>query len=167
MKKAEIKRRKRVVPVDAPQYNQNSGPMINDLMDEDASLETESRASVAPSVATSQPSNNRHTNGGPIPVDFTDAFRRQTLLQPQQHDPALPRKRTFSASTRDEDEPYAPTVHLTSRGSENIDPSLSPRESTPHGSRDNKRAELRREAERMREMLLAKEREIAALGEEG
>jgi len=187
MKKAEIKRRKRIVPVGASQYGASSSPMIHDLADEEASLESDSRASLDPALAATHlhPIQSHHISGGPIPVDFTEAFRRRTSLQPQQNDYAVSRKRSFSASVQD-DEPYAHSqnvvVAIRNEGgdaanintavnengdkteNENIDPSLSPHDTSPQAVQDSRRAELQREAEKMRRLLLAKEREIAELG---
>ena len=80
------------------------------------------------------------------------------------------RKRSHSVSTRDDNEeiePYRHAQNLPDTDEGNIDPALSAGDSVPLPSRDTKRAELQREAEKMRRLLLEKERELAALGEEG
>ena len=176
MKKAEIKRRKRVVPVDASQPGSNNSPIVSELVDEEPG--SDPNAMIDPSITASLPHEHQHDHdheqeyehirGGPIPVDFTDAFRSLPSSRKERHDD-LPssRKRSFSASIRDEaEQPYMHAQNVPSMtSSENIDPSLSPSEAVPYSAVNGRRAELQREAERMRELLLAKEREIAALGE--
>ncbi|WPB03081.1 uncharacterized protein RHO25_007718 [Cercospora beticola] len=100
----------------------------------------------------------------PIPVDFTDAFK-------QRNDIGESKKRSYSA-TQDELAPRLQNLPPI----ENIDPAL-PRASTsaaaPAGpsssakAKEDRRAELKREAERMRAMLEAKERELAELSDDG
>ncbi|KAK4544920.1 hypothetical protein LTR36_003825 [Oleoguttula mirabilis] len=201
MKKAEIKRRKRVVPTESAQYGLES-PNMTELIDDETSTQPHMRASMAPSVSSSAYEQPRIACG-PIPVDFTDAFRNHSLHhRPRQlhehdheqeqehghrHEPSTRRKRSFSTSTRDdgeaeaeaerehEHEPYRHGQNIassSSRDDENIDPSLAAgirnSGSGPSvSSRDGRRAELQREAERMRRMLLEKERELAELGEDG
>ncbi|CAK4030409.1 GATA factor SREP [Lecanosticta acicola] len=163
MKKSEIKRRKRVVP--AP-TNQEGG--YSDAMS-DGSVHSEQRASVPPSVVAT-PLMDRPSEGspfitqpetsrlGPVPVDFTDSFRNRDDT----------RKRSFSISAADEREPYPHPQNVTSTpNASNIDPSLPGRGSEASNTKENRRTELRREAERMRQLLLEKERELAELGEEG
>lgn len=163
MKKAEIKRRKRVVPANLQQQPQDqNSPHASDIMDEDSSLQPDHHL---PPTQT----NPR----GPIPVDFTD-FRRYTRPQPMELDdrthglPSVPRKRSFSMSTRDNEHPYAHAQNADppqARGDANIDPSLPTGEdSTSNGLKEARRAELQREAERFRRMLEEKERELAELG---
>lgn len=159
MKKAEIKRRKRVVPVNM-QFDANDSPQMSEIMDEEPTLQSESSH-----VQEDEPNRLR---GGPIPVDFTDAFRqRQQHTRDVQTDgqQSIPRKRSFSV-TDEEEHPYAHAQNTDTRPrDENIDPSLSERETaSPAVSKETKRAELQREAERFRQMLLEKERELAELG---
>jgi GATA-binding protein, other eukaryote len=184
MKKAEIKRRKRIVPADVSQ------------VDEDASMtaQPDQRASVAPSTITSSAQDiPLRPASGPIPVDFTDTFRPQSHAHPRPvnsprealDDPrqssattiSSHRKRSFSTSERGEVEPYRHAQNMSSppplaaaAGTDddnmNIDPSLSaqPPASDRALTKEERRAALQREAEEMRERLLAKERELAELG---
>lgn len=184
MKKAEIKRRKRIVATDSSQYGQGS-PGMSDMMEDDASVQSELRGeSMAPSTLSAhQMHDSPRIAGGPIPVDFTDAFRNHSIQHHHQADrygehehPAQPsRKRSFSATLRasDSEEPYAhaQNVGRATAGAlrpedENIDPAL-PTTRDPTAPKERRRAELQREAERMRRMLLEKERELAELGDEG
>ena len=151
MKKAEIKRRKRVVPANMQNQIQND-PNASDIMDEDS--ETNAGAYDPPT---------RH-HGGPIPVDFTDTFRQLRAATQDADNQSIPRKRSFSVSVREE-HPYE---HAQNRRSverdERIDPDLMRDENVPPpGSKEAKRAELQREAEQFRRMLMEKERELAAL----
>jgi len=208
MKKAEIKRRKRIVPTDAapPAAAVYSSPATTNeamVLDDEAVSSTHrpgigaARASLDPS-SHDQASPRTAMGGGPIPVDFTDSFRplplrqqsqEQDTLHPSQNlddqdPPPASRKRSFSARERDEDtngdEPYLhpqnvcspppPPPHQNGQQQppNNIDPSLSAAsDPTAASSKEARRAELRREAERMRQMLLEKERELAELGGEG
>lgn len=175
MKKAEIKRRKRVVP--------------NHLVPDDQSsvytAETaeEERRSMAPSDVPSPPFATQHNQdsksdirmaGGPIPVDFTDTFRsRKPLPQGEAtRTSPNPRKRSFSAAAGDHVEPYAHAQNMSSANDDNIDPSLPARnrepsaESSQQRDKEARRAALQAEAEKMRRMLLENERELAALGGE-
>lgn len=163
MKKAEIKRRKRVVPND--QYAQGS-PGLSEPLDDDVSVQSDMQASMA--LTQELP----RMVGGPIPVDFTDAFRNHAQLQQQPYDQdeqqSIPRKRSFS-STRDDGE-IMPYRHAQNVEDGNIDPSLSfglRAAAAASATKDARRAELQREAENMRQMLMEKERELAELGEEG
>jgi hypothetical protein len=164
MKKAEIKRRKRVVPANIQQqqpHDQNS-PNASDMMEEDSSLQSEP-----------QPSTIQTIPRGPIPVDFTDSYRH-AHPQPMEIDehprglPSVPHKRSFSMSTRDDKQPYAHAQNADPRQvrrDENIDPSLpSGEDPASSGLKEARRAELQREAERFRRMLEEKERELAELG---
>ncbi|WPH04435.1 Hypothetical protein R9X50_00732600 [Acrodontium crateriforme] len=165
MKKAEIKRRKRVVPVDQTQYQPSpapSGPIVMHL-------------EKVPANSGAHHSES-HQRGGPIPVDFTDAFRKQSLHRIDAEDQANnnPRKRSFSTSVRSDDQDASTRSqgHRTPANNHdnmNIDPALpSTHESTPSAlSKDARRAELQRQAEDMRRMLVEKERELALLGDEG
>ncbi|KAL9080771.1 MAG: hypothetical protein Q9157_000558 [Trypethelium eluteriae] len=150
MKKGEIKRRKRVVPVVADQ--------------------AQARMSTSPE---SHPSplqqDGDHTDDNqiqdhrqprqhfPPAVDFTDSFASR-----QRHDnEAHSRKRSFSMSEND-----GATPESTSRS---LDPALAALSaatamqcSEKHGKAD-RRVQLEKEAENLRQMLLAKERELAAM----
>ncbi|KXS93593.1 hypothetical protein AC578_5009 [Pseudocercospora eumusae] len=128
MKKAEIKRRKRVVPASSSSSHQNPQPDAGGYND-----------------AMSDHSDQRATpdQAPPIPVDFTEAFRNK--------------KRTFSAT-----EPYPHPQTSAGESSPVLDPAL------PHrgpSSKEDRRAELRKQAEIMRQALLEKERELAELEE--
>ncbi|KAI5362845.1 Putative Zinc finger, GATA-type, Zinc finger, NHR/GATA-type, transcription factor GATA [Septoria linicola] len=158
MKKAEIKRRKRVVPAAVNQQLQGSS-LQNDNMSEVSAPSERGGPSVL-NTPLQQPevSPFMHTTShtpGPIPVDFTDAFR-------QRDDIGESRKRTYSAT---HEEHYQQVQNVAMH--ENIDPALPHRTPAAGQSKEDRRAELRREAETMRAMLEAKERELAELGEEG
>ncbi|KAM3424387.1 hypothetical protein BST61_g11075 [Cercospora zeina] len=103
-----------------------------------------------------------HSGPAPIPVDFTDAFKhRGDYIGGGES-----KKRSFSATQ--EDAP-APQQFQTLPSIENLDPAL-PRAAVAASSakaKEDRRAELQREAERMRAMLEAKERELAELSDEG
>ncbi|KAK3680352.1 GATA type transcriptional activator of nitrogen-regulated proteins [Vermiconidia calcicola] len=169
MKKAEIKRRKRVVPANIQQQQQfdQDSPRMSDIMDEDSSMQSEPRSSVAPSGTTTQmqedlPSQHR----GPIPVDFTDSFRPINAQRIDTEESSIPRKRSFSAAARDE-HPYQHAQNVGSPArDEDIDPSLPSRDSPSPASdaKEARRAELQREAQKFRQMMLEKERELAELG---
>ena len=149
MKKAEIKRRKRVVP----------NNMINDDQSSVYTAETaeDERRSIPPHTtdAPSPPFSNQPESkvqirlaGGPIPVDFTDTFRSQkppsnTTGESTQPSPN-PRKRSFSAAAGQEEEeeanaqrPYAHAQNVvsppssSSNNNDNIDPSLPSRNRDP------------------------------------
>ena len=162
MKKAEIKRRKRVVPANLQQQDQSS-PHTSDMMEEDSSMLSEAGASQMPEDRP-----ERVRQSGPIPVDFTDSFRQAPshAMDTDERAPSLPHKRSFSMSAQDDEKPYAHAQNVESlTRNENIDPSLGMRDSTlPPVSKEAKRTELRREAERFRQMLLEKEKELAELG---
>lgn len=153
MKKAEIKRRKRVMPVDH-HFAQGSPVGEPVMMEEDTST-----------VPLQEPP---RALGGPIPVDFTDAFRGHAQLQPPDTVP-LQRKRTHSTSTRgdsDQEPSYrteAPYRHAQNVLDENIDPNLGMRDSAPPAEKEARRAKLEEERERMRKMLEEKEKELRAL----
>ena len=163
MKKAEIKRRKRVVPANLQHLEQDS-PQTSELMDEDTQSDGRS---TAPSTTTQQANSPRRHLGGPIPVDFTDTFRHLRTTSPRiaSEEQIIPRKRSFSVTNAETEHPYEHAQNLRS-ADENIDPSLPNRDSTPimPGSKEARRAELQREAERYRKMLLEKEKELAELG---
>lgn len=161
MKKAEIKRRKRVVPANIQQQHPDqASPNASDMMDEDNSLHSEPHSAAQPLPR------------GPIPVDFTDSFRtaRQQPMEIDERPPSIPHKRSFSMSTGGEGEhPYAHPQNVEHRPQpsrdDNIDPSLpSTDESATTDAREAKRAALQREAEKFRRMLEEKEKELAELG---
>lgn len=170
MKKAEIKRRKRVVPANMQQQQQQqaqSSPYHNsDVTDEDAVVYSDSQPSM-PRSADQRPDDFQYERAppGPIPVDFTSSFR--AINAPRPHDEsAVPRKRSFSVSNHDgEEHPYAhpQNVRTPSRDS-NIDPGLSgpPAEVS---SKEARRAELQREAEQLRRMMAENERRLAEMEE--
>ncbi|PPJ56524.1 hypothetical protein CBER1_03898 [Cercospora berteroae] len=172
MKKAEIKRRKRVVPaVSGQQHMQHQGsPFPTDNMSEGSAPSERGGPSSLLNTPLQQPESSPfvHTvshGPAPIPVDFTDAFK-------QRSDIGDSKKRSYSA-TQDE---LAPRLqHLPPI--ENLDPAL-PRANAATAAasagpcssakaKEDRRAELKREAERMRAMLEAKERELAELSDDG
>ncbi|GAB7362639.1 hypothetical protein MBLNU230_g2949t1 [Neophaeotheca triangularis] len=215
MKKGEIKRRKRVVPAVAGQYEQQphqTSPSLREpTTDEDRSAMTTEPApsplnpnqpfdaNIDPAMQDHhQHHTDPHPRNAPIPVDFTNFTRQpQTIASstpsPSNHShshPSVPSKRTFSTSERDNpapqiaELPYPHAQNTSPRSNnqhnDNIDPSLqqsqqrlptrSPSMPGVAGSaeREARRTALRKEAESMREMLLAKERELAEMGvEEG
>ncbi|CAK1358215.1 GATA factor SREP [Cercospora beticola] len=171
MKKAEIKRRKRVVPaVSGQQHMQHPGsPFPADNMSEGSAPSERGGPSSLLNTPLQQPESSPFVHAvshgpAPIPVDFTDAFK-------QRNDIGESKKRSYSA-TQDELAPRLQNLPPI----ENIDPAL-PRASTsaaaPAGpsssakAKEDRRAELKREAERMRAMLEAKERELAELSDDG
>lgn len=216
MKKGEIKRRKRVVPVEAQMHMQEVR-YSNEVPDETRSILSQTHG-VSPAASSANPPSSRQP-GAPIPVDFTDMYRRPAAIntasshltsqhRPQDAEEGSSRKRSRSESERGSEPPQptiAPAAHSTQNvGLEpkihpyhhaqnlpspsqdvNVDPALTnsadgadassaptalsqPEVSTAQDAQQNsRRAELQREAERMRELLAAKEREIAALGEDG
>ena len=128
----------------------------------------------------------RPPRGAPVPVDFTNFLRRAVNQLDSPTPSEATRKRSFS-QTGDEPQPMrdAPGQRNLSNG-ENIDPSLSVAtvadESSPSQqaaaptapmamsgeqslSVEARRLALARERENLMAMLMAKEREIAALGE--
>ncbi|TKA33549.1 hypothetical protein B0A50_00384 [Salinomyces thailandicus] len=189
MKKAEIKRRKRVVPADGQYAPTTTSPPPSSSERMLMLIEDE-----ASSVATPLPEPPRAL-GGPIPVDFTDAFRNHAQLQPIDHRTSVSRKRSHSTSTRSESSsenedgdgsadqqqhqqhqqyqqqeqpeyPYRHAQNIQTR-SHNIDPSLnSARDSASPAEKDARRARLQEEREGMRRLLLAKEAELQALEDE-
>lgn len=178
MKKAEIKRRKRVVPTLHDQNHIFESSQVQFETQSATSPRLDQRSSATPSTAPTmddlmnpapEPSLNGHhrhneTHRPPMPVDFTH-------YQPPPADNR--RKRSFSTSAGEE--PTPPSQSARRNGS--IDPSLAailnnveaitavPLSSRPkEDGRTSRREELEKEAARIREMLVAKEREIAALG---
>jgi hypothetical protein len=198
MKKSEIKRRKRVVPM--------TGNTIEHIPHNDAASDVD--VSMASSVYSGQdrtsPSDSepysRPAAGLPIPVDFTGSFRNPRPAPRSQDDQSYSqdgsssaRKRSFSATAEESHShnhnrhdnngnnnetsyPHpqdvvmhdAPVDNTTARGESelSIRALLSP-DTTITPSKETRRLELRREAEKMRQALLEKERELAELGEEG
>jgi GATA-binding protein len=175
MKKAEIKRRKRVVP--------------NNLMNDDRSsvytAETaeEERRSIPPSGEapsppfSHNPDDKEHVRlaGGPIPVDFTDTFRarKHTADGDSQSLPHNPRKRSFSAAAQDQtSEPYAHAQNMATDNDDNIDPALPAENRAPSnegsrpGDKDARRAALQAEADQMLRLLQENQRKMQALNEE-
>lgn len=162
MKKAEIKRRKRVVPSHLAPEEQE-----------------EERRSTAPGDVLSPPHHTHEIKppvrpaGGPIPVDFTDTFRAKQPTINDSPSPSNPRKRSFSAANDHPPEPYAHAQNIPTVNDPNIDPNLptsnarepSAEASQQNSDREARRAKLQADAERMRKMLLENERELAALGE--
>ncbi|SMY27953.1 unnamed protein product [Zymoseptoria tritici ST99CH_1A5] len=170
MKKAEIKRRKRVVPAAG---NQIAEPGTTFPVDGAADLQARSENQTTSPASTSEAppedpeqdtymqteeQHRPHRPGDPMPVDFTDFLR-------QREAPAESKKRTFSAINQDGAYPHHQNV-VSSRENENIDPSLPQRAPGGGDAKESRRAELRREAENMRQLLIAKERELEALGDE-
>lgn len=158
MKKSEIKRRKRVVPANTNYDNQQPAY---------AEQSSDAASSHAPSTSP----NPRHQHITPleprtgptaIPVDYTDTFRRPLSTVTE---PSLPHKRPYAAASAkpSESEPYPHPQNMGFSAINAIDPSLPTREPQ---SREARRAELQREAERMRQMLEEKERELAALNDD-
>lgn len=159
MKKAEIKRRKRVMPANMQQSEQTS-PQMSETLDEDSSMHSESLSSGMPAAHEAL---LRQTAGGPIPVNFTDSFRQNRPRTANNEAQTVPRKRSFSVA--EEDHPYAHAQNVESHArDENIDPALSAREPGPV-SKEARKAQLQKEAEQFRQMLEAKERELAELGD--
>jgi hypothetical protein len=200
MKKSEIKRRKRVVPM--------TGNTIEHIPQahNDAASDVDMSSSVYSDHDRTSPSGSDtfpRTAGLPIPVDFTSSFRNtRPTAQREQDDPSHShdgsnRKRSFSASAeenhhnsnnRHESEtsyPHPQDVVMHDAPSDNARPyagggtgggeseisirALLSSDNNNHDtpSKESRRLELKREAERMRQALLEKEREIAELGEEG
>lgn len=192
MRKSDIKRRKRVVPALTDQHLVHQYA-AQPLSDTETSPDPTAATSILPHNITPphahhHPQAHESTMGGdsgrpgaraPVAVDFTNfSVRRKPNVAlhapqkpPQPTSPSTNHKRSFSVSAASEqsDAPSRPPHNAA-----NIDPTLSggvhsvlaeSAAAAPHPSRDdNRRAELQREAAKMREELLAKEREIAALG---
>lgn len=164
MKKAEIKRRKRVVPA-----HMNSGGAVPGHADQPS----DRALSHDPLPTSPLPQERRITvlepRTGPsaIPVDFTDAFR-QNAPQHAYNDPQhIPSKRSYSSSamaTTPAENAHTQPVGFSAINA--IDPSLPLHEDGQPVSKEARRAELRREAERMRQLLEEKERELAALADD-
>ncbi|KAI9713424.1 MAG: putative electron transfer flavoprotein subunit [Bogoriella megaspora] len=151
MKKGEIKRRKRVVPAIADQAQatmstspdpQQPSPLLS--MDDDGDS----------NMQDLQP--RLHY---PPAVDFTGSFVGRQ--ERQYSDEPRSRKRSFSVSESDE-----PRQDLSNP---QLDPALAALSATAAiqsvevQRKDERRAQLEKEAEDLRQMLLAKERELAAM----
>jgi GATA-binding protein len=194
MKKAEIKRRKRVVP----------NNMVNDDQSSIYTAETaeDDRRSIPPHNEAPSPTSLSHQTeskfqvrlaGGPIPVDFTDTFRAQRLTpntnnnESSRPSPQNSRKRSFSATAGEEGEhnasgPYPHAQNMVSPGNnDNIDPSLPARNRAPSAEplrkvegtttnsssdKDARRAALEAESEKMLLMLQENRRKLEALRNE-
>ena len=163
MKKAEIKRRKRVVPTESTQYEQVS-PRMSEMTDDDVAMQSDAGEAFIAPLAVLEAQEQRFV-GGPIPVDFTDAFRNRTIQrsphthgldhdhdnehghQQHQHLHTNPRKRSFATSARSSSPNYdinhkgdvsmlyrhAHNV-VSPQSDENIDPSLGAEEESNDNS---------------------------------
>lgn len=151
MKKGEIKRRKRVVPAVADQaqatMSTSPDPLPSPLKHDD------DRAG-----NNDVPEHRQSRQHFPPAVDFTGSF----TSQPRPHDDEThSRKRSFSMSENDGGPPES-TNH-------SLDPALAALtaaaavQSSEEHDRADRRARLEKEAENLRQMLLAKENELAAI----
>jgi GATA-binding protein len=187
MKKAEIKRRKRVVPANGA--DDGSSVYTSDLTEEDRRSLPPGGATPPPAYLTSDslvptyPSPNPYPSdkkaqtrppSGPIPVDFTSMWNRPRNSPSEEHvesqpQASIPRKRSFSAASEPGPSLYPHAQNVAPTRDDNIDPALPGQPSDPSqpSQKDVRRAELQAEAERMRQMLSAKEREIAELYADG
>jgi hypothetical protein len=156
MKKAEIKRRKRVVPNNMITDDQSSVYTAETAEDERRSIPPNAEAPSPPFSNQTESKAQIRLAGGPIPVDFTDTFRAQRLTpninnktnESNRPSPSNPRKRSFSAAAGHEGEedneakPYAHAQNMVSphpnnnnnHNDDNIDPSLPARNSEPSGT---------------------------------
>lgn len=162
MKKAEIKRRKRVVPATGGQVVEQGTPFTNDNLSDSGN--SDQRTSVPP-MNMDTGAEGESYEGVPlrtIPVDFTETFRRSEASNES-------KKRSFTARGHGEDtDHYARPQHATSSPeNRHIDPSLPHRGSGASDSKGSRRAELQMEAEKMRQRLLETERQLAELGDDG
>lgn len=167
MKKAEIKRRKRVVPATGGQLVEQGTPYPSDNLSDSGN--SDQRPSVPPSLMDTGPDGESYAqmydDNVPlrtIPVDFTEAFRQREATNES-------KKRSFTARGHGEDtDHYARPQNVASPAEdENIDPSLPHRGSGASDSKGSRRVELQKEAEKMRQRLLETERELAELGDDG
>ena len=151
MKKGEIKRRKRVVPAvaDQAQATMSTSPDPQpspDQHDDDGIGESHVQSHLQPQQRF------------PPAVDFTGSFASQ---QTRRDDETHSRKRSFSMSENG-GEVSESTNHA-------LDPTLAALsaaaavQSPEQHNRGDRRAQLEREAENLRQMLLAKEKELAAI----
>jgi len=175
MKKAEIKRRKRVVPNNLMTDDQSSVYTAETAEEERRSIPPNNEAPSPPFSHSPDDKHNIRLAGGPIPVDFTDTFRarKQATGGDSQPSPANPRKRSFSAAADGESsEPYAHAQNVNSTSDANIDPALPAQNQAPSSEssrtndKDARRAALQAEADRMLEMLQENQRKLQALNDE-
>jgi hypothetical protein len=168
MKKAEIKRRKRIVPASASSHPDTTFTADTVSVSDGSALSDRGLPTAVHPPAVVDPSTQpSRATAFPIPVDFTEAFRTRP------DDPSASRKRKLS---RDGDrEPYPHPQNLASSPPSRRDPVLPHRtpasasvsgSSTESSLKESRRAALKREAEQMRELLMAKERELAALSDD-
>jgi hypothetical protein len=194
MKKAEIKRRKRVVPNNMINDDQSSVYTAETAEDDRRSIPPHNEAPSPTSFSNQTESKFQvRLAGGPIPVDFTDTFRAQRLTpnnnESSRPSPQNPRKRSFSAAAGEEGEhnasgPYPHAQNMVSPGNnnDNIDPSLPARNREPsvepprqagnnntttgNSDKDARRAALEAESEKMLLMLQENRRKLEALRNE-
>ena len=166
MKKSEITRRKRVMPVNLI-AGEEIDPAMHEPQEEDVSGRQSHDISLDPGLSVLQAHNSttERRAHGPIPVNFTDAFRRAKAEGPNTQE--IPRKRSFSMTERDESQHQSYAQNLaTPPKDEDTDSDLAAQDSVQGSAKEARRAILRREAEEMRRMLLAKEQELAELGQD-
>ena len=175
MKKAEIKRRKRVVPNNVTADDHSSVYTAETAEEERRSIPPLTEAHSPPFSHNPDDKRNIRLGGGPIPVDFTDTFRakKQTTAGDSQPSPANPRKRSFFATADDQpSEPYAHAQNVSSTSDANIDPSLPVQNQAPSSEsarlsdKDAIRAALQAEADKMLQMLQENQRKLQALNDE-
>lgn len=175
MKKAEIKRRKRVVPNNVMADDHSSVYTAETAEEERRSIPPLTEAPSPPFSHNPDDKQNIRLGGGPIPVDFTDTFRarKQPTGGDLQPSPANPRKRSFSATAEDQSsEPYAHAQNVSSTSDANIDPSLPAQNQAPASEsarisdKDARRAALQAEADKMLQMLQENQRKLQALNDE-
>jgi GATA-binding protein len=186
MKKAEIKRRKRVVPNNMVNDDQSSVYTAETAEDERRSIPPHNEAPSPTSFSNQTESKSQIRLAGlPVPVDFTDTFRAQRLTpnnnESSRPSPQNPRKRSFSAAAGEEGEndtkgPYSHAQNMVSpNNNDNIDPSLPstepPRQAGNNATnsssdKDARRAALEAESEKMLLMLKENQRKLEALRNE-
>lgn len=175
MKKAEIKRRKRVVPNNLTHDDQSSVYTAETAEEERRSIPPLGEAPSPPFSHNPDSKHNIRLVGGPIPVDFTDTFRVRKQRTDADLQPSLanPRKRSFSAAAQDQtSEPYAHAQNINSASDDNIDPALPAQNQAPSSEssrisdKDARRAALQAEADRMLQMLQENQRKMQALNDE-
>ena len=152
MKKGEIKRRKRVVPAIADQaqatMSTSPDPQQSPIQHDDGRGED--------ILTPDRPPLQQHA---PPAVDFTGAFSSRQRLSDDGE--TYSRKRSFSMSENEEgsdtatNQPLDPTLAALSVAA-------AVRSSGQYAKSD-RRARLEKEAESLRQMLLAKEEELAAI----
>lgn len=157
MKKAEIKRRKRVVPANNTYESTTNSYSEHRTQSASPNLSNQHIAPLEPRMGPS-----------PIPVNFTDAFRSDMSQTHPSGSHSIPSKRPYSATTTTtaEAEPYPHAQNMGFSAINAIDPALPTRNEGAPLSKEARRAELQREADKMRQMLEDKERELAALAED-